>query len=145
MNSNSNIPVGFTSTTLNKFLPLVSSFYNDTPFTGQASQIINYDTGKLKDLYDTTFSARHAIRGSHTPNLDPTLTANGVPYERPITAHLENVLTYSTITLNSLRELSAQQSILEKMARTDGSYAQFGQTFFGRSSKNALDYKPILS
>ena len=29
------------------------------------------------------------------------------------------------------------------MARTDGSYAQFGQTFFGRSSKNALDYKPI--
>lgn len=47
------------------------------------------------------------------------------------------------ITLNQLRELSVAQTELEKMARTDGSYAQFGMTFFGRVSKNAEDFRPV--
>lgn len=48
-----------------------------------------------------------------------------------------------SITLNQLRELAAKQNELEKMARTDGSYAEFGLTFFGRTSKNAIDYRPV--
>lgn len=60
----------------------------------------------------------------------------------PLNAQLNDVIAYSSITLNQLRELSSNQAILEKMAKTDGTYAEFGLTFFGRSSKNALDYRP---
>lgn len=45
-------------------------------------------------------------------------------------------------TLNQLRELAVRQTELEKMARTDGSYREFGLTFFGESSKSAQDYRP---
>lgn len=50
----------------------------------------------------------------------------------------------SKITLNNIRELAISQLELERMARTDGSYAEFGQVFFGVSSKNAIDYKPVF-
>lgn len=48
------------------------------------------------------------------------------------------------ITLNDIRELAIEQSELEKMAMTDGSYAEFGLTFFGIASKNATDHKPVF-
>lgn len=47
------------------------------------------------------------------------------------------------ITLNQLRELAIAQTELEKMARTDGSYAEFGLTFFGEKSKSAMDFRPV--
>lgn len=47
-----------------------------------------------------------------------------------------------TVTLNQLRQLAVNQTELEKMARTDGSYREFGLTFFGVASKIALDYCP---
>lgn len=50
----------------------------------------------------------------------------------------------STITLEALRELSISQTIMEKMARTDGSYREFGLTFFGEPSKSAMDYRPTF-
>lgn len=48
------------------------------------------------------------------------------------------------ITLEDLRELSVSQTIMEKMARTDGSYREFGITFFGEPSKAAVDYRPTF-
>ncbi|QCS37158.1 major capsid protein [Tortoise microvirus 62] len=47
----------------------------------------------------------------------------------------------SSITLNQIRELAVAQSELERMAKTDGSYSDFGLTFFGRSSKNSQVFK----
>ncbi len=47
-----------------------------------------------------------------------------------------------SITLEALRDLAVKQTIMEKMAHTDGSYAQFGLTFFGEVSKAAVDYSP---
>lgn len=49
-----------------------------------------------------------------------------------------------TITLEALRELAVSQTIMEKMARTDGSYKEFGLTFFGEPSKAAMDYRPTF-
>lgn len=49
----------------------------------------------------------------------------------------------TSIVLNDLRELTISQLELERMARTDGSYNEFAQTFFGVSPKNAIDYKPV--
>lgn len=48
-----------------------------------------------------------------------------------------------TITMNELRKLAIEQSELEAMARTDGSYREFGLTFFGKVSKNAEDHKSV--
>ena len=48
-----------------------------------------------------------------------------------------------SITLNNIRELTISQLELERMARTDGSYDEFAQTFFGVTPKNAVDYKPV--
>lgn len=47
------------------------------------------------------------------------------------------------ITMNQLRKLAIEQSELEALARTDGSFAEFGLTFFGKVSKNAHDHKPV--
>lgn len=49
-----------------------------------------------------------------------------------------------SLTLDSLRHLAIATEELERMARTDGSYIDFGLTFFGEVCKNALDYRPIL-
>lgn len=46
------------------------------------------------------------------------------------------------ITLNAIRQLAINQTELEKMARTDGSYREFGLTFFGVASKNSVDHCP---
>lgn len=47
------------------------------------------------------------------------------------------------IKMADLRKLAIDQTELEKMAKTDGSYAEFGLTFFGKVSKNAYDFKPV--
>lgn len=43
-------------------------------------------------------------------------------------------------TLDEFRNLAVSTAELERMARTDGSFAQFGLTFFGIKSKNSNDY-----
>lgn len=48
------------------------------------------------------------------------------------------------ISLEDIRTLAIAQIELENMARTDGSYAQFGLTFFGEVSKAAHDYRPTF-
>lgn len=52
--------------------------------------------------------------------------------------------TKLSITLENLRSLAVSQSIMEKMARTDGSYYEFGLTFYGEPSKAAYDYRPTF-
>lgn len=49
-----------------------------------------------------------------------------------------------SLTMAQFRELAISQMELERAARTDGSFAEFGLTFFGESSKNAYDYKPVF-
>lgn len=46
------------------------------------------------------------------------------------------------LTVEALRKALVEQNELERMARTDGSYAQFGLTFFGEKSKATRDFKP---
>lgn len=49
-----------------------------------------------------------------------------------------------SLNLEMLRELAVNQTIQEKMARTDGSYGEFGLTFYGERSKSAMDYRPLF-
>lgn len=55
-----------------------------------------------------------------------------------------NSVSENFLTLEKLRELAVNQTIQEKMARTDGSYAEFGLTFYGEKSKSAYDYRPTF-
>lgn len=61
-------------------------------------------------------------------------------YEKTGTVQGENTLR---LTLNMMRALAIEQTELERMAKTDGSYAEFGLTFFGIVPKNAEDHKPV--
>lgn len=45
------------------------------------------------------------------------------------------------ITLENIRGLSIAQDEMERMAKTDGTFAAFGSVFFGIVSRNALDYE----
>lgn len=49
----------------------------------------------------------------------------------------------STVVLDDIRRLAISQLELERMARTDGTYEEFGLTFFGVSSRNSVDFKPL--
>lgn len=51
-------------------------------------------------------------------------------------------VTGISFNLNDLRNIMIAQTEMEKMARTDGSYAEFGMTFFNEVSKAAVDYRP---
>lgn len=47
----------------------------------------------------------------------------------------------SDMTLDSLRNLASSTAILQKLAHTDGSYSQYGLTYFGVKPKLAQDMK----
>lgn len=76
------------------------------------------------------------------PNVAHSTPVSGNNY--PLYADLMSSQLTSTITLDKLRQLSIATEEVERMARTDGSYIDFGLTFFDVVCKNALDYRPIL-
>lgn len=45
------------------------------------------------------------------------------------------------LTMDSLRNLACATSILEKLAKTDGTFAEFGRAFFGDTPTHSSDYK----
>lgn len=47
------------------------------------------------------------------------------------------------VVLDDIRRLAVAQLELERLARTDGTYAEFGLAFYGLTPKNAVDYKPV--
>lgn len=49
----------------------------------------------------------------------------------------------SRLTIESIRRCESATLILEKMAKTDGSYAQYAKAFFGERPKSAYDYRPV--
>lgn len=84
---------------------------------GIKEAVLQNGTKSLKSVFDNNITGKVTIDGSNaTLNLG--------------------------VTLNDIRELAIAQTELEKMARTDGSYSQFGLTFFGESSKASRDYRP---
>lgn len=83
-----------------------------------------------------------ATNGSGTGSLyqnGSSTSYTGDPVDRQLYVNLKGF----SFDFNQLRELAVNQTELEKMARTDGSFAEFGLTFFNEKSKNAIDYKPV--
>ena len=87
---------------------------------------------------ESTFALGSIDFSSPAPTLIDTLNAH---VDDSLSGH---ALVDASLTLDSLRHLAIATEELERMARTDGSYIDFGLTFFGEVCKNALDYRPIL-
>lgn len=59
-----------------------------------------------------------------------------------VSADLSSNLVVSGITIDAIRRCESATLILEKMAKTDGSYAQYAKAFFGERPKSAYDFRP---
>lgn len=66
-------------------------------------------------------------------------SGSNIPTFNPLVADLSSI---SAVTLDQLRELVVAQRLMEKMARTDGSYGQFIKTFFDETPQSAYDFRP---
>lgn len=67
-------------------------------------------------------------------------TENRDTGRRLMVADLGDASVKLDIGLNDIRRLACAQTELERMARTDGSYAEFGITFFGAVPRNTRSY-----
>lgn len=131
------------------------------PQRGSASQLnYNVDLSQIgMDFSSTVFDTSQTYPSQLTSN---KVVINNVPnlaafdsnntYDSTTTNSLLNALNKGkltgtniglTITLEDIRKLAVEQSELEQLARTDGSYRQFGLSFFGESSKASYDYRPL--
>lgn len=116
---------------------------------------LNSDILKLKNYYDTETQT-----GIEDENLIRVGVGQGPASDKVLYSYfteatssapnnyfgvkLDNTNIQLSIKMADIRKLAIEQTELEKMARTDGSYAEFGLTFFGKISKNAYDFKPVL-
>lgn len=120
------------------------------------------DTPEIKFVMNKTFNVDSTgvvsvgttgtnlkVTGTLSPSLDGSIQASDASNAAYLSAALNKQTvtindTGITFTMDQFRELAISQMELERMARTDGSFAEFGLTFFGESSKNAYDYKPVF-
>lgn len=111
--------------------------------TSGASILLSNRPGSSKDdvnnHFNTWLNAHFAANETSDPKVYTSYLAGDLSMSN---VSLSGDMSTS-IVLNDLRELTISQLELERMARTDGSYNEFAQTFFGVTPKNAIDYKPV--
>lgn len=102
---------------------------------------------------DVSFN-RIAVQTNYTGDKQMALvygTQNNIENTSPGTTNLANdifndwlssaVYSPTVISVNDLRKAFINQRIMEKMAKTDGSFGEFGLTLFGVKPKSANDYR----
>lgn len=96
--------------------------------------------------YNTSSGASSNGYEIHVPPSTGTVTGVRVASDVPSTTYGISVPPISFngfgFTLDQFRNLAVSQAELERMARTDGSYFEFGLTFFGEAARYAQDYRP---
>lgn len=104
-----------------------------------ASPLFNPVSSDLLDGFNSSWS------NYLKDEISKALIASRVRVFGDVTSTAVTQVTSDSVNLylNDLRELTISQLELERMARTDGSYNEFAQTFFGVTPKNAIDYKPV--
>lgn len=112
----------------------INNYASTDPF-GALSNPLGYSDNRSADTPSSQFS------WTLMDNMLSNLSVTGVKtVQSPFTA----AVTSGSFNLNDLRNIMIAQTEMEKMARTDGSYAEFGLTFFGEVSKAAVDYRPVF-
>lgn len=114
-----------------------------TGFTSRLDQSYSGSGQFITGTYvDHSGSPASSATGNNAKRLvstgeDGRLLLNDVKFES------SSITFNSQVVLDDIRRLAISQLELERMARTDGTYEEFGLTFFGVSSRNAVDYKPL--
>lgn len=134
----------------NPFIPIsnedwVSASDHDLPLfvLAHSNSVNSSDEANLAFVQDAqTFGylKQSALTGI-TPYPSSSLNTKGFVSGKSQISRL-GIYAQLGFTLDDFRQLAIAQQELERMARTDGSFFEFGLTFFGRASKNALDYRP---
>lgn len=128
------------------FIPLsIEKFFDSSVNLYNASQVSNVAT-VIKSLRTPTESQPSYLTiGSSSPG-SPThglsFMFGNIGGSIPGPSSRLGIYAQLGFTLDDFRQLAIAQQELERMARTDGSFFEFGLTFFGRASKNAVDYRP---
>ncbi|QCS37480.1 major capsid protein [Tortoise microvirus 108] len=108
--------------------------------TGVALGVTNNASGNGRIWFDADGPSGTSTSAAAASNVLNRFIKNGFE-TAPTTLSSVSSSFSSSITLNQIRELAVAQSELERMAKTDGTYSDFGLTFFGRSSKNSQVFK----
>lgn len=107
----------------------------------KAAYDFSTDGGQAPD--DKVFAMPYSKHGASYP----VSTSNSDKYAAGILSdYFNNSIKSnlkSTIGLEELRQLTRAQVELEKMARTDGSYYEFGLTFFNTKMSTSREAKPV--
>ena len=116
------------------FKRIVKELPSSNPTATQSFQFDNLPS----DRYQTYLTTSYVGSADRRRSYDDTVDA----FNNWLSSNLSMV--NASLTLESLRSLAVTQTIMEKMARTDGSYYEFGLTFYGEPSKAAYDYRPTF-
>lgn len=134
------------STSLTGNIPLK---FPDTFYTDMTSGSTSYDYALMSGNFgDTEGKKMYMIDpANHSSGTSSTNTYTGYAkdaFERGLAVANNTPVSVSLgITLEDIRKLAIDQIELERLARTDGSYKQFGLSFFGESSKASYDFRPL--
>ena len=98
-----------------------SNLYSGVESSGGLKRLSGLSFGGVPNVPDSGFKSNNVIGNTVT---------------------FDNVkgLISGSFTLDQFRNLAVDTAELERMARTDGTFAQFGITFFGEKSRNSNDY-----
>lgn len=99
----------------------VHYIYSDAPDLGGSNDLVGLSFSSVSGVPDGGFKSNNVV-GSGVQLNNVTSNLNG------------------SFTLDQFRNLAVATAELERMARTDGTFAQFGITFFGEKSRNSNDY-----
>lgn len=100
---------------------------------GYTKTVVSDRSGDGTSGYLAIRNINGGTQGSQVERL--TLTSPNITFS--------NAKVDGGIYLDDIRRLAISQLELERMARTDGTYEEFGLSFFGVSSRNAIDFKPL--
>lgn len=88
-----------------------------------------------------------AVVNANTGNNPPSVTISNSKFASLMNKSLGIEFTSASITnitTDAIRNLASATAILEKLAKTDGSYREFAKIMFGERPKSAYDFTPTL-
>lgn len=153
-----NIPINIDSATAS-FVSKVSNTYNDeglslalyggsssgypSPYIregiyGQttSSGVSSYDNAKLGAIVERNSS-------NNPPNIVFSTSEYVKALNNSVAISFDST-SLTNITTDAIRNLASATAILEKLAKTDGSYREFAKIMFGERPKSAYDFTPTL-
>lgn len=131
----------------NTFSDKYPNGYNLGYVTSGGNGAITDSVGIFKDGWKNGFPSDVSSPqiGLYPTDLSGTVSLPG-NYNSKFVDALNNTVSLdglaSSITIDAIRRCESATLILEKMAKTDGSYAQYAKAFFGERPKSAYDFRP---